>query len=68
MTKEKYFLDTRLQSLIDESDAVPFDMNGLLLDDESLHLRALNRVLNDAGMQRVSTAYWSRECVGHKLT
>ena len=68
MTKEKYFLDTRLQSLIDESDAVPFDMNGLLLDDESLHLRALNRVLNDAGMHRVSANYWSRECVGHKLT
>ena len=63
---ENYFLDSRLQDLISKSDAMIFDMNGLLVNDEPVHLAAVNHAIKMFGVE-VSESYWRDHCVGFRI-
>lgn len=62
----KYFEDPRLQALVSETDRHIFDMNGLLLHDEPIHLAAVNEALEPLRIT-VPEDYWIYHCVGHGL-
>lgn len=60
-----YFHDKALATLVEKSDVVVFDMNGTLVDDEPVQLRATNEVLKPFGIQLDEADFISR-CVGIK--
>jgi HAD superfamily hydrolase (TIGR01509 family) len=66
-TNTLYFDDERLDVLLRDTSLVAFDMNGLIVDDESLQHRAVNRALATKGVT-IDEKHWIRECVGHRAT
>lgn len=63
--KSPYFANPDLQRFIAGFDALIFDMNGLLIDDEPLQLGAYNEVLRDYSLQ-MSEHWWTSKCLGRK--
>jgi HAD superfamily hydrolase (TIGR01509 family) len=60
-----YFLDPQIDALIRASDAIVFDLSGLLVDDEPIQLQATNHALAPYGVT-LSAKEWIEKCVGHK--
>jgi HAD superfamily hydrolase (TIGR01509 family) len=60
-----YFLDPQIDALISASDAIVFDLSGLLVDDEPIQLQATNDALAPYGVT-LSEKEWIEKCVGHK--
>jgi putative hydrolase of the HAD superfamily len=60
-----YFRDSRIERLVAESDVIIFDLNGLILDDETLQLRATNAALHPYKITLDNTQ-WILRCVGRK--
>lgn len=60
-----YFHDHQIESLFAGADAIVFDMNGLLIDDEPLQLQAYNQVLQPRGID-VTPQWWTDRCLGRK--
>jgi len=42
-----YFKDSRIEKLLHSAEVITFDMNGLLIDDESIQLQSMNQILSD---------------------
>ena len=63
--RKRYFVDERLEELLQKAALVIFDMNGLIVDDEPLQLDAMNSVLEPFGI-RLSEEYWTKRCAGTK--
>lgn len=67
-----YFNNPSLAQLLNDTNVVVFDMNGLIVDDEPIQLqmteRAINAVLRRFQKGKVSllAEQWIRFCVGHK--
>jgi HAD superfamily hydrolase (TIGR01509 family) len=60
-----YFADEVIQQFVSRFDAVIFDMNGLIVDDEPLQLAAYNEVLRDYSLQ-IPQEWWVGNCLGRK--
>ena len=60
-----YFQTAYLEKLLVESDVVTFDLNGLIIDDEPIQLKATNAALSPLEIQ-IDEAYWIANCVGRK--
>lgn len=60
-----YFLDRKLQAAIEKADLVVFDMNGLIIDDESVQFDSVNRAMEDLRIS-ISVTYWIEKCVGKR--
>ena len=60
-----YFDAKGIEELFAEADGIVLDMNGLIIDDESLQLAATNAALNPYGLS-FRREDWSSHCVGRK--
>jgi HAD superfamily hydrolase (TIGR01509 family) len=58
-----YFKNPLLSEPLKNSKLVIFDMNGLIIDDESVQLESFNRVLDSFDIC-IDETYWIKECVG----
>jgi HAD superfamily hydrolase (TIGR01509 family) len=58
-----YFKNQLLSEPLKNARLVIFDMNGLIIDDESIQLESFNRVL-DAFNVHIDEDYWINDCVG----
>ncbi len=58
-----YFKNQLLDRPLKSAQLVIFDMNGLLIDDESVQLESFNRVLDSFNIY-IDEEYWIKECVG----
>jgi HAD superfamily hydrolase (TIGR01509 family) len=63
----RYFHDGSIDALLRDSDAVVFDMNGLIVDDEPLQLEAYNEVLGADGVA-ITPQWWTGRCLGRKAS
>ncbi len=61
----RYFHDNTLQVATDKAALVVFDMNGLIIDDESVQFESVNRALADLRIS-ISETYWIENCVGKR--
>jgi putative hydrolase of the HAD superfamily len=59
-----YFHNQTLDSILENSSAVIFDYNGLIVDDEPLQLQAFNEVFKNFGDIVISEEEFIVECVG----
>jgi HAD superfamily hydrolase (TIGR01509 family) len=60
-----YFLNPHIDKFIQRADVVVFDLNGLIIDDEPIQLRATNEVLVQFG-KRIDETTWISMCVGFR--
>lgn len=60
-----YFKKNELNKLLRQVEAVIFDMDGLIVDNESLQFAATNRALSLYGF-KISEEYWVKRCVGKR--
>ena len=60
-----YFENVLIENYLTQSDVFVFDLNGLIVDDEGVQLRATNDVLLAHGVQ-IDEGTWISKCVGHK--
>jgi HAD superfamily hydrolase (TIGR01509 family) len=60
-----YFHDPQIDAFVKDSDAIVFDLSGLLVDDEPIQLQATNEALAPYGVT-LSEREWIEICVGHK--
>jgi HAD superfamily hydrolase (TIGR01509 family) len=60
-----YFINSKLDALFNGFDVIVFDLNGLLVDDEAIQLRATNTALAAYGV-KITENNWIEQCVGHK--
>lgn len=60
-----YFNNQYLQSLLINAGLIILDMNGLIIDDESIQLRSVNHTLQHFGLH-VNEEYWINNCVGKR--
>ncbi len=60
-----YFNEDKLNELLKQVEAVIFDMDGLIVDNESLQLSATNRALSTYRF-KINEDYWIRKCVGKR--
>lgn len=60
-----YFTNPTLDTLITDTQLVIFDMNGLIVDDESFQLQAYNEILKQYNVH-VSEDEWVSTYVGHR--
>ncbi|MCK5094160.1 MAG: HAD family phosphatase [Spirochaetes bacterium] len=60
-----YFNNRYLQSLLINARLIILDMNGLIIDDESIQLRSVNQTLQPCGLH-INEAYWINNCVGKR--
>lgn len=60
-----YFNEKRMDNILQSAEVVIFDMNGLIIDDEPVHMQAVNHVLSDFNI-RIDDSFWINECVGYK--
>lgn len=58
-----YFKNPLLSEPLKSSKLVIFDMNGLIIDDESIQLKSFNQVLDSFNIH-IDEGYWIKECVG----
>jgi HAD superfamily hydrolase (TIGR01509 family) len=58
-----YFKNPLLSEPLKSSKLVIFDMNGLIIDDESVQLESFNQVLFSFNIY-IDEEYWIKECVG----
>jgi HAD superfamily hydrolase (TIGR01509 family) len=70
---KRYFVNDRLESLLQRARLVIFDMNGLIVDDERLQLESVNAALGSGvpdgigrpnATIRIDEGYWTRKCLG----
>ena len=62
-----YFNDPELQAVLDGADAALFDMNGLHVDDEPLHLEAVNYAVEHLGIV-LTPDIWIDRFIGLRLS
>jgi HAD superfamily hydrolase (TIGR01509 family) len=67
MQKTPYFSDSQLEVLLSGSEVVILDMNGLIFDDEGVHLKAFNAALESYDIS-INEDYWIKNCVGYTPT
>ncbi|MFH0876205.1 MAG: HAD family phosphatase [archaeon] len=60
-----YFSDHTLEKLIDDSEAVIFDMNGLIFDDEPIHFGIFNQIIEQYGV-KIGEDEYIKDYLGHK--
>ncbi|QGM99972.1 HAD family hydrolase [Methylocystis parvus] len=60
-----YFEDTKINAIFEMDNVIVFDLNGLIVDDELLQLKATNAALRDFSI-RLSESDWSECCIGHR--
>lgn len=60
----RYFTNDLVSELLEQAPGVVFDLNGLLIDDEPLQLKATNLALSADGIE-LTKDYWISHCVGH---
>jgi HAD superfamily hydrolase (TIGR01509 family) len=65
MNNTPYFTDHALQERIDKASLVVFDMNGLIIDDESVQFESVNQALEKSGIC-IAKDYWTAHCVGKR--
>ena len=62
-----YFYNPILQNLIEKFKLITFDVNGLIIDDESIQLNAVNLAFASIGYSiKIDDSYWIANCVGHR--
>ncbi len=62
-----YFNNRLIQNFINLSSVFVFDLNGLIIDDESLQLHAVNLSLKNKGLNiKIDEEYWIIKCVGNR--
>ncbi len=60
-----YFTNSVVGRYLDKCSTIVFDLNGLIIDDELIQLKATNDVLKKFDVQ-LTTEFWITNCVGHK--
>jgi beta-phosphoglucomutase-like phosphatase (HAD superfamily) len=61
----RYFNDSYLNYLLSSAKMIVFDMNGLIIDDETVQLKSVNQTL-EALHLRISEDCWTANCVGKR--
>jgi HAD superfamily hydrolase (TIGR01509 family) len=64
-SRTRYFHNSILQDATDSARLVVLDMNGLIIDDESVQFESVNRALEDLHIS-ISETYWIEKCVGKR--